>query len=66
MVELRARLPKEDAAVLLAAIEGVRRTSLGHHHPNPGRAVIKRSQTRCPVSGCTAAQMRCWMWPGCF
>jgi len=44
----------------------VRRTSLGHHHPNPGRAVIKRSQTRCPVSGCTAAQMRCWMWPGCF
>jgi hypothetical protein len=43
----------------------VRRTSLVHHHPNPGRAAIKRSQTRCRVSGCTAAQMRCWMWPGC-
>jgi hypothetical protein len=64
MIELQARLPKEDAAVLLAAIEGAKDQS-GHQHRNPTRAVIKRSRNRCRVSGCTAAQTRCWMWPGC-
>ncbi|HVD80252.1 MAG TPA: DUF222 domain-containing protein [Propionibacteriaceae bacterium] len=64
MVELRARLPKEEDALLLAAINTAR-DQLGRHHLNSTRAVRPNRSLR-RVWACTAVLMRCWMWPAAF
>jgi len=64
IVELRARLPKQEAALLLAAINTAR-DQLGRHHLNSTRAVRPNRSLR-RVWACTAVLMRCWMWPAAF
>ena len=63
MIDVRARLPKEEAAVLIAAMDAAR-DQFGPPPPKPDPAGDCRVSLR-RVSGCTARLMRCWMWPGC-
>ena len=65
MVDVRARLPKEEAAVLLAAIDAAK-DQFGPPPPKPdpcGR--LSAVETRAGCRGLQQAPMLCWMWPGC-
>jgi hypothetical protein len=63
MIDVRARLPKEEAAVLIAAIDTAR-DQFGPPPPKPDPAA--EPGEAAPGVGCTARPTRWWMWPGCF
>ena len=64
MIDFRARLPKEEAAVLLAAMEAAK-DRFGPPPPKPDPCGDAEQTSRRRVWGCTAMLMRCWMWPEC-
>ena len=63
MVEIKARLPKEEAAVVVAAMESAR-DQFGHRRrPNRTRPVPRPRRRRRRR---TPGRMRWWMWPEPF
>jgi hypothetical protein len=61
MVEFRARLPKEEAALLVAAISAAK-DQFGPPPQSPTHVVLP-SNSPHRVWVCTATLMRWWMWP---
>jgi hypothetical protein len=64
MIDFRARLPKEEAAVLLAAIEAAKDQFGTPPPPKPDPCGDASQQPGAgPGVGCIAMRMRWWMWP---